>query len=265
MDHTIPLEDITTTTSSAEIAGSEPLHSEHSQPDAPTNEVNDAINNHVPRHSEQNSTTSDKIIQVENDEKKEEASVDSIKNDKVLDIKKISDENGKKHGTEKHVQTELAAMAGNGSSQSKILMENGIMNSPAVDGIKTLQVAEDGKDKLDKDEQQKESKVYKRRWYVLIMYGLFTATQGCVWNTFGPISSSSKLVFGWSDGDIFLLGNWGPIGYIIGGVFFSWMLDVKGQCDKQGVCVVGRGRKVKVMIDGKEIRSKSDRGVDIVQ
>nr|KAG5703789.1 hypothetical protein BaRGS_009587 [Batillaria attramentaria] len=70
--------------------------------------------------------------------------------------------------------------------------------------------------------------VYKRRWYVLFMFSIYSFTQACVWNTFGPISSTSEKVFGWNDGTIALLSNWGPIAYIISGIFFSWMLDVKG-------------------------------------
>lgn len=73
-----------------------------------------------------------------------------------------------------------------------------------------------------------ETKVYKRRWYVLIVYSLLAGTQGGVWNTFGPIASTSKDAFGWDDSTIALLSNWGPISYLISGIFFSWLLDVKG-------------------------------------
>ncbi|ESO83026.1 hypothetical protein LOTGIDRAFT_133974, partial [Lottia gigantea] len=70
--------------------------------------------------------------------------------------------------------------------------------------------------------------VYKRRWYVLVMFSFFAASQNLIWNTWGPIADSAKEAFGWSNADIGLLTNWGPISYLISGVFFSWMIDVKG-------------------------------------
>ncbi|XP_070182618.1 choline/ethanolamine transporter flvcr2b-like, partial [Littorina saxatilis] len=81
------------------------------------------------------------------------------------------------------------------------------------------------------DDEAKNSKdigVYKRRWYVLAAFCLFSFTQACVWNTFGPISSTTEEAFGWTDGTIALFSNWGPIGYILAAIPFSWMLDVKG-------------------------------------
>ena len=71
--------------------------------------------------------------------------------------------------------------------------------------------------------------VYTRRWYILILFSLMAGTQGAVWNTWGPISSTAEEVFGWGDSTIALLSNWGPISYLVGGIFFSWALDVKGE------------------------------------
>lgn len=77
-------------------------------------------------------------------------------------------------------------------------------------------------------ESTQDAPVYKRRWYILTVFSLIAFTQGCVWNAFGPISSTSQYVFKWSNGDIALINNWVFISYFVGGVFFSWMLDVKG-------------------------------------
>uniref|UniRef100_A0A2C9K2I1 Major facilitator superfamily (MFS) profile domain-containing protein n=1 Tax=Biomphalaria glabrata TaxID=6526 RepID=A0A2C9K2I1_BIOGL len=71
-------------------------------------------------------------------------------------------------------------------------------------------------------------KVYKRRWYVLLMFSLYCFTQSAVWNTWGPISSSSKEAFSWSDATIAWLNNWGPGAYVVFGLFFPWLLQVKG-------------------------------------
>nr|KAG5705643.1 hypothetical protein BaRGS_026582 [Batillaria attramentaria] len=88
---------------------------------------------------------------------------------------------------------------------------------------RNLQYGETTFDKLDFSTSG--LRVYSRRWYILVVYSLYAFTQACVWNTFGPISSSSKRVFGWGNGMIALLSNLGPISYVLSGVFFSWMLD----------------------------------------
>ena len=75
---------------------------------------------------------------------------------------------------------------------------------------------------------QCEYRSLKRRWYILLLYCMFTVTQVCVWNTFGPISTTARKVFGWEQDVIALLNNLGPIAYIITGIFFSWVLNVKG-------------------------------------
>ncbi|XP_033625226.1 LOW QUALITY PROTEIN: solute carrier family 49 member 4 homolog [Asterias rubens] len=73
-----------------------------------------------------------------------------------------------------------------------------------------------------------EYKVYSRRWYILAVFALLNALQCIAWNSWGPIADTSKLVLNWTTGDIALLTNWGPITYVTTGLFFSWVLDVKG-------------------------------------
>ncbi|XP_033742487.1 solute carrier family 49 member 4 homolog [Pecten maximus] len=70
--------------------------------------------------------------------------------------------------------------------------------------------------------------VYKRRWYVLLVFSILAGCQGCAWNTWGPIAASSEEAFGWDDADIALLSNWGPISYLLSAVIFAWIIDVKG-------------------------------------
>ncbi|PVD36113.1 hypothetical protein C0Q70_03086 [Pomacea canaliculata] len=77
-------------------------------------------------------------------------------------------------------------------------------------------------------EVPEEFKLYKRRWYILMLYSLLAATQSGVWNTFSPIKRTTEDAFGWNDATIALLGNWGPIAYLVVGIVFSWMMDVKG-------------------------------------
>lgn len=75
---------------------------------------------------------------------------------------------------------------------------------------------------------QDDIRVYKRRWYILILFSLMSGTQGGVWNTFGPISTTAEDAFGWTDSDIGLLTNWGPISFIISIVPLIWTLEHKG-------------------------------------
>ncbi|XP_067685876.1 solute carrier family 49 member 4 homolog [Haliotis asinina] len=71
-------------------------------------------------------------------------------------------------------------------------------------------------------------KLYKRRWYILVIFGLYAATQNSQWNFFAPISAASEDAFGWDDGTISTLTNWGPISFMVAAVFFSWVIEVKG-------------------------------------
>ncbi|KAL8558084.1 hypothetical protein ACOMHN_036743 [Nucella lapillus] len=68
----------------------------------------------------------------------------------------------------------------------------------------------------------------KRRWYVLTVYCLYTLTQVCVWNTFGPISESCGLVWGWGRSTISLINSLGPVAYVLSGLFLSWLLNTRG-------------------------------------
>ncbi|KAL9967772.1 hypothetical protein ACROYT_G026064 [Oculina patagonica] len=82
--------------------------------------------------------------------------------------------------------------------------------------------------KRDLDTVTESCSVYKRRWYILTIFSLIAGVQAAAWNTWGPITGSAEDVFGWSDGTIALLENWGPIAYIVSFLFFSWLMDVKG-------------------------------------
>ena len=71
--------------------------------------------------------------------------------------------------------------------------------------------------------------VYTRRWYILTLCSLVIALEGCVWNTWGPISSPAQQALQWSDATIALLANWGCIGYLVAAIPMSYLLDSKGE------------------------------------
>ena len=65
-------------------------------------------------------------------------------------------------------------------------------------------------------------KVYKRRWYTVTLFSLFSFTQALIWNTWGPISDSATLVFNWNMGNIANMANIGNAAYalaVLGGVY----------------------------------------------
>jgi len=70
--------------------------------------------------------------------------------------------------------------------------------------------------------------IYKRRWYILLLFSAVNLSQNAVWNTWNPLTQSVQVAFNWSLFDTALLTNWGCITFVISMPFFSWMMDVKG-------------------------------------
>ncbi|XP_065845515.1 solute carrier family 49 member 4 homolog [Oscarella lobularis] len=72
------------------------------------------------------------------------------------------------------------------------------------------------------------TRVYKRRFYVLLLAATVPLLNGWIFVTWSPIQSPAKLVFGWTDQTIELMVNWSPIAYVLTIPFFTWLLDTKG-------------------------------------
>ncbi|XP_017276574.1 solute carrier family 49 member 4 [Kryptolebias marmoratus] len=71
------------------------------------------------------------------------------------------------------------------------------------------------------------SRVYGRRWLVLILFSLLGLMQGMVWNFWGPIENSAVQAYGFTKSDIAVLVLWGPVGFIPW-LLFMWLMDKKG-------------------------------------
>ena len=78
------------------------------------------------------------------------------------------------------------------------------------------------------DEPAVEFKSYKRRFYILLLFSVIAFSQYCAWNTYGPIATTTKMVFGWTNTQIAFLASMDPITYLCTMQFFSWMMDEKG-------------------------------------
>ncbi|KAJ7390831.1 Solute carrier 49 member 4 [Desmophyllum pertusum] len=98
--------------------------------------------------------------------------------------------------------------------------------------------SEHGEDSLSSDKQllsddkehdtPVEFKSYKRRFYILFLFSVISFSQYCAWNTYGPIATTAKMVFGWTNTEIAFLASMDPITYLCSMLFFSWMMDEKG-------------------------------------
>ncbi|RMX42844.1 hypothetical protein pdam_00005147 [Pocillopora damicornis] len=71
-------------------------------------------------------------------------------------------------------------------------------------------------------------KVYKRRWYILIIFTLLNTTGNILWNTWPPIQETCQLVLGWNKTNVLIIGALQALGSIISIVPSAWLLDTKG-------------------------------------
>ncbi|XP_061174513.1 solute carrier family 49 member 4 homolog [Saccostrea echinata] len=78
------------------------------------------------------------------------------------------------------------------------------------------------------NKEKSKVKTYKRRWYVLAVFGLASFLQAAVWNTWATITKSAEVVFGWEDSQFGMFVNWGNIAYIITVFPASYFMDTKG-------------------------------------
>ena len=72
-------------------------------------------------------------------------------------------------------------------------------------------------------------KVYKRRWYILIIFTLLNTTGNILWNTWPPIQETCQLVLGWNKTNVLIIGALQALGSIISIVPSAWLLDTKGK------------------------------------
>ena len=72
-------------------------------------------------------------------------------------------------------------------------------------------------------------KVYKRRWYILMLFTLLNATGNILWNTWPPVQETCQLVFGWNKTNLLIIGALQALGSIISIVPSAWLLDTKGE------------------------------------
>merc|ERR1712110_696834 len=68
--------------------------------------------------------------------------------------------------------------------------------------------------------------VYWQRWWILLIFSLFTMWQCAVWNTWGPLADTAKKTFGWSNGTMVLFNLWGIIAFFIFSPVSAYLLSI---------------------------------------
>jgi MFS family permease len=77
-------------------------------------------------------------------------------------------------------------------------------------------------------EQDDDFVTIARRWWILGVLSLVALEQGWLWNEYGPIAPAIQSIYGWDDGTIATLANWGPIAYCIAVLPTAYALDTMG-------------------------------------
>ena len=67
--------------------------------------------------------------------------------------------------------------------------------------------------------------VYKRRWYILLIFSLVAILQDTVWNTWGPIDHTAIFLYGWTHDLIALFANYGSILYVVAFIPAVYVLE----------------------------------------
>lgn len=67
----------------------------------------------------------------------------------------------------------------------------------------------------------------------MVIFSMVASLNNIIWNTWGPIQGTAKVVYGWNDATIALLADWGPISYVVAALPMSWLMSEKGKSRKK--------------------------------
>jgi len=81
---------------------------------------------------------------------------------------------------------------------------------------------------VQKEEVTQSHVVYKSRWYIISLVSMATVLNNYLWATYGPISESAKLVYGWSEDTLFLVINVCNITAFLFTLLGSFLVDFRG-------------------------------------
>ena len=74
-----------------------------------------------------------------------------------------------------------------------------------------------------------QTKVYRRRWYILLVFSIMTFVADSYANTISPIQGPVKLLFHWEDWNILLFNALGMFSLLSATPLFAWLVVSKGR------------------------------------
>ena len=70
--------------------------------------------------------------------------------------------------------------------------------------------------------------VSRSRWWVLLVFGLSSGTQGLMWMTYSSVPDDAKAFLEVEDAQLNLILNEGPVAYVLVSALAAWLLRTKG-------------------------------------
>ena len=80
----------------------------------------------------------------------------------------------------------------------------------------------------EKSTGYKEYKLYKRRWYILLVFSTNVLNLTMISGMWGPMARSANIAFGWSDGSVAMLSSWGSTSTLFASIGAIWLVEKKG-------------------------------------
>eukprot|EP00026_Physarum_polycephalum_P005750 Phypoly_transcript_05788.p1 GENE.Phypoly_transcript_05788~~Phypoly_transcript_05788.p1 ORF type:complete len:494 (-),score=39.77 Phypoly_transcript_05788:149-1630(-) len=81
-----------------------------------------------------------------------------------------------------------------------------------------------------------EHKLYTRRWYILFMFSLLSATQCCLWISYSAVAETTKAMYNTSSANVNFLAATGPLAFIPLSSLTSWAI---GEYSLRFACIGG--------------------------
>ncbi|XP_052818442.1 solute carrier family 49 member 4 homolog [Mya arenaria] len=73
-----------------------------------------------------------------------------------------------------------------------------------------------------------ETRVYRRRWWVMFLFCFVGCVESMIWNTWGPVAAAAEVGLGWKDGNVATVVNLANISYLIVAIPMCMLMDTKG-------------------------------------
>lgn len=72
-------------------------------------------------------------------------------------------------------------------------------------------------------------KIYKRRWWIVLVFSLCSVAQSAQWNTWSPISDAVEIVYNWDASIVTTFPAVSNAGFIVFGFCLMYAIETKGK------------------------------------